>query len=440
MLARYATAIRALLGQPTTIGILGYGMEGHSSYAVTRALYPQAEILLLDQNTAITVPNHPLTKASTGDNYLAPIVGCDLVLRSPGIKLARDAYSGRVTSQARIFTHICRERIVGVTGTKGKSTTTSLIHHLLSTTYKTALVGNIGVPPLEALTEDYDYYVCEYSCHQLSDMEVSPRYSLLLNLFPEHLDYYASVEEYYNTKRNIYLHQTATDRHYSIAATGSPGLRLELDTVYAIDEHQVLATRQELVMDGQAIPYATTLAGEHNKLNQLFAAAVCLELGIEAEYIAEGLQTFVGLPHRLETVYEKDGLRYVNDSISTIPQSALAAIASYPDVAILLIGGYDRGIDYDPLVRFLNSATDVEVVLFSVVGERIGMLLDRPYVLKKTFATAVQYALEHRPDKGTVLMSPGASSYDEFTSFVQRGDTYRELISAYFSPQEGSDQ
>ena len=433
MLDRYTTALQTLLGDPKTIGILGYGMEGRSSYTVMRQLYPDTPIIVVDQNAQVEVPDHPLTAVAAGSDYMDALADCDVVLRSPGIKLEVGDYDGKVTSQAALFTQVCRDRIIGVTGTKGKSTTTTLIHHLLSGTYETALVGNIGVPPLEALTAEYDYYVCEYSCQQLSDMEVSPRYSLLLNLYPEHLDYYASVEEYYNTKRNIYQHQDSTDHCYSVSETASPGLQLALGTTYRIAEKRLLATEDCIEINSQKIPYTDALAGDHNKLNQLFAIAVCLQIGLEETDIVAPLQSFTGLPHRLETVYEADGLRYVNDSISTIPQSTIAAIQAYDDVALVLIGGYDRGIDYSPLVVYLEQSLEVEVVLFSAVGERLSTLLQRPFVLKPSFAEGTKYTLEHHPSKGTILMSPAASSYDEFRSFVHRGDAFRQMVTAYFN-------
>ena len=181
-----------------------------------------------------------------------------------------------------------------------------------------------------------------------------------------------------------------------------------------------------------SIHYCNTLKGVHNKLNQLFAVTISIELGLSITDIAYGLSTFLGLSHRLETVYEANGLRYVNDSISTIPQSTIAAINSYDDVSMVLVGGFDRGIDYLPLTEYLSKRTDFEVVLFSQVGKKLAGMMSSGHEVRTTFDEAVKYCLE-KAQKGTVIMSPGASSYDEFKSFVHRGNRYKELINKYFN-------
>lgn len=391
-------------------------MEGRSTYRVLREAYPSTSILVLDQSTQIQIAEHTHTSLSLGDAYMSRIAECDIVLRSPGIKLSGSLYTGRVTSQLEIFTQLHRSRIIGVTGTKGKSTTTSLIHHLLTGSHKTALVGNIGIPAFDTWGEEYDYYVCEYSCHQLSDMSVSPSTAVLLNLYPEHLDYYDSVADYYATKLRIFQYQQPGDSLYTTA---------QVTTVTnLLPQHAVV------VGADQELPHSTSLPGEHNKLNQHIAATVAGLVGVGASQIVARLSTFVGLPHRLELVHKTATVQYINDSISTTPQSTIAGLQAYSDVAAVLIGGYDRGIDYTMLVDYLRQhAESFDVILFSEVGRRLGPQLGLP--VHSTFELAMQHMLITNYS-GTVLMSPAAASYDEFSSFVERGQVFKEIINSHY--------
>lgn len=427
MLPQYRTALVKILGQPKNIGILGYGLEGRSSHHILRELYPDTKITVLDQQD-VEQTGHQLDKYRTGKDYRSYLNECDILLRSPGLKLEPTGYSGIVTSQIDLFTQLCRERIIGVTGTKGKSTTTTLIHHLLSQKYETALVGNIGTPALESLSQEFDYYVCEYSCHQLSDITTSPKYAILLNLYPEHLDYYQTVEEYYATKRNIFNYQRTGDKVYSIEGLVPRSMVISKDRELDINDQNISINGSMCYINGIKIDFSGQLTGVHNEVNQLFAVVIAVELGMCADEVKRGLSIFLGLPHRLETVYENEKLRYVNDSISTIPQSTLAAIASYQDLNMVLIGGYDRGIDYTPLIEQINDGISYRIILFSQVGKRISKAITSDFILVETFAAAVDHVLKKDPSAGTILMSPGASSYDEFKSFTHRGAYFKNRI------------
>jgi len=409
--------LRHIIGEPSTIGILGYGVEGRSTYKVLRQAYPSTDIIILDKSPTIQEPDHPHTRTSLGADYLALIGECDIVFRSPGVKLDAEDYTGLVTSQLDVFTKLHGSRIVGITGTKGKSTTTALTHHILSAQYRAALVGNIGIPAFDTIGEEYDYYVCEYSCHQLSDITASPSIAVLLNLYPEHLDYYATVEDYYSTKLNIYKHQLASGILYTTQ---------QVSEIVAD-----LPPRAEVVTAAPDIKYTDALPGQHNKANQDIAATIAFGLGVHLDKINERLATFSGLSHRLEVVHDDGRTKYINDSISTTPQSTIAGIKAYDDIAAVLIGGYDRGIDYEPLISFLSRVSSFEVVLFSKVGARIANELPSRGELFEKFGQAVEYALAANYD-GTVLMSPAAASYDEFTSFVERGRVFKEIINKHY--------
>ena len=432
MLPQYRKAILEILGHPKNIGILGYGQEGRSSHRILRELYPDTTITVYDQNE-VKQTNYNHDHYITGPDYRTHLNKCDVLLRSPGIKLGVSEYTGHVTSQVDIFTKACRERIIGVTGTKGKSTTVTLIHHLLSQHFKTALVGNIGTPVLECLFTNYDYYVCEYSCHQLSDISASPKYAVLLNLFPEHLDYYDTLSDYYATKRNIYNFQVEGDHLYSITGIKNGALVVSIDETINVNGVDILAGEQFITINGNRLKYAQRLTGRHNKLNQAFAVAVAIELGVPVDSIARGLTSFTGLPHRLEAIDISSSLSFINDSISTIPQSTIAAMQSFADLKVVMIGGFDRGIDYEPLVAYLNKNTKCKIVLFSDVGKRISEELIVGYSLFATFADATDFVLELEIGQGTVLMSPGASSYDEFQSFVHRGNFFKDRVVKHFS-------
>jgi len=428
--------IKEYIGEPKSIAILGYGVEGRSSYKILREIYPETKIYILDKNDLSSYPRHGYTCVVTGSTYLDELDTYDVIIRSPGIRIdniiKRLDNKPKVTSQLDIFTHLRRERIVGVTGTKGKSTTTSLIHHIIDGAYKVALVGNIGVPALDTLAEEYDYYVCEYSCHQLSDISASPKYAILLNLFPEHLDYYDNVEDYFAAKKNIFLFQKEKDRSYTIPGLESKSVSIDFNKTIRLNNVKLEGDKKELKVDTETIQYNSNLIGKHNKINQLFAISVACDLGINVSIIKNRLSSFIGLTHRLETVYKDENLRYINDSISTIPQSCIAAMKTFDDLKIVLIGGHDRGIDYGLLVSYLDQNPNLKVILFSEVGDRIRSMVSRKVEYFNSFKDAVNFTLNIKLQRGTILLSPAASSYDEFSSFIERGEVFKEQILNFY--------
>lgn len=426
MLSNKFQHLKNLIGPVKSIGILGYGIEGRSSHRVLRELYPNTDILIMDKNENLNITLDQNTRANIGENYLSKINDCDIVLKSPGIRMSESG--SLITSQSRLFTEICRDKIIGITGTKGKSTTATLVHQILSGQFKTALVGNIGQPAFDFLREEYDYYVYEYSCHQLADMKCSPKHALLLNLYPEHLDYYRNIDEYYDAKKNIYKYQTERDLLLTSVEGLSKGIQIKTDTPITICNQLLIGNVDSLKVGYVNIPYSTVLRGVHNQLNQLYAVCIAIALDVDIEIIRERITSFKGLPHRLEIVYDHQNLRYVNDSISTIPQSTIAAMNSFDDLKVVIIGGFNRGIDYSSLIDFLNSFDDVYIVLFSQVGKLIADGLNTPYHYENKFDDAVTFSLSLGLYNGTVLLSPAASSYDEFRSFVERGNQFNKLI------------
>ncbi|MCL1832049.1 MAG: UDP-N-acetylmuramoyl-L-alanine--D-glutamate ligase [Oscillospiraceae bacterium] len=368
--------------------LLGFGLEGQSSLRLLEKMGCAAKVTVWETYKHTT----PLPDSSE----------VDVVIKSPGIPLFGNT-DPRITGQADLFLQFCDNKTIGVTGTKGKSTTASLIHHILvNNGKKSCLIGNIGVPPLDVAgeLEADEYIVAELSCHQLEYCTASPRVAVFLNLYEEHLDHYTDFAHYRAAKENIFKYQRSGD---------------------------VLIRGEDV--DSSAIEAAkATLRGVHNLHNiaiAVKAAKVCADITQEEALAAA--YSFAGLEHRLELFAEINGVKWVNDSISTIPAAVIAAVTAFPETDTLIIGGMDRGIDYSDLVTFLHSRPDINVVALPDSGHTIADKLDRANVYKAadmTQAVARAKAVTRR----CCVLSPAAASYGFYRNFEERGQHYKELV------------
>lgn len=341
----------------------------------------------------------------------------DVIVKSPGIPYFTD--DPRFTSQTALFLEQFRDRVIGVTGTKGKSTTASMIYEVLVAAFgeKVVLLGNIGVPCLdcyEQMTED-TIAVFEMSCHQLADLKVSPHISVFLNIFEEHLDYYGTFENYFAAKCNIANYQKEGD----VLLIGD-----EVPLVSSPAKRIVFSKPEE----GKYELFSPALCNQYNADIAYYVATECF--GLSGEAVRERLKAFKGLSHRLEFVGCVDGVDYYDDSISTIPEATINAAESIPNVHTLLVGGMDRGIHYDKLVSYIEKRQDLLFVLMYATGKRIYQQLDRKenVVLVEDLAEAVETAKERTPKGRSCVMSPAAASYGYFENFMERGKVYVNYI------------
>lgn len=443
-----------------SVVLLGFGREGQASYNFIRACLPAKLISIADFDDAIKMnpllANDQNVTFITGPDYLANLADFDLIMRSPGIpiwKLVPPLPPEKVTSQTDIFLQAFGDQVIGVTGTKGKSTTASLIHHILRTAgEESVLVGNIGNPAFHFvhLIKPETRIVFELSSHQLEFIHKSPHISVFLNIFQEHLDAYAGYAEYQLAKANILKYQGADDfivynqddlqvmnhlatlgrakRRYpfSVSATPRPGGFLDDGHIQfsdGITDTPVWKIHQDRF-----------LRGEHNLKNILAAVNVSMLLGIDPELIADGIATFKGLEHRLEYVGETRGIHFYNDSIATIPEACIEAIKAIPSVDTLVAGGFDRGIDYNGLAEFLYRSEVRNLILIGAAGKRIGLIIeqmgkhDKKIFYINRFDFFREIAFRETRSGYACLLSPAAASYDEFKNFEERGKRFRELV------------
>lgn len=405
--------------------ILGFGREGRSTFAFLKKFLPQVSIAIADKS-ASAFANVDLDGVDTvsGDDYLNSIFAFDVVIKTPGISLKDfDTKDIEITSQTDLFLSQFHNQTIGISGTKGKSTTTSLIYHLLkSTGHDAILTGNIGIPCFDVMEQikPESIVVYELSAHQLEYVHNSPRVGVLLNVFEEHLDHFGTFERYKNAKLNLLRFMQENDTAVIHDAL--------LDDVLPLFVNQAVFSTMQFGFDESRLP----ILGQHNIMNAKAALCACESYGFAAEDLVPYLYTFIPLEHRLERVGIYGGVTFFNDSISTIPQAAIAACQTLKKVDFLLLGGFDRDIDYAPLVDFL-SANQIPHLLFTgKAGERMmKMLVDRGVRSQMHGYSSMEEAFEvlkaFAKEGDVCLLSPAAASYDQYKNFEERGRKFKAL-------------
>lgn len=339
----------------------------------------------------------------------------DWIIKSPGIVMPEE--HPKYTSQTELFLKQFGANVIGITGTKGKSTTSSMLYTVLKecSNRPVLLLGNIGQPCLdyfEEITED-TIVVFEMSCHQLAHTKVSPHIAVFLNLYEEHLDYYGTMERYFEAKSHITAYQTAQD--FFLKGENVPQIATAAQTI-------------TLSMQGGQ-NYALSIAGEHNQYNAQFVEKIAVELlHCEQKEVRRSMEQFHGLPHRLEYVGTVDGVAYYDDSISTIPEAAVRAAQSIPQAHTILLGGMDRGINYDILTEFIRSNPQYLFICTYAAGLRIyeetGACENCIYA--EDLRQAVREAKKRTPSGTACILSPAAASYGYFKNFEERGEKFQE--------------
>jgi UDP-N-acetylmuramoyl-L-alanine---L-glutamate ligase len=439
--------------------ILGFGIEGQSTYKLLRRLFPDETLNIADINEDLTkneliIADLPKLNLQLGADYLNEIGNYDLVIKTPGISLKHisDCDFSRFTSHTELFIRLFKKQIIGITGTKGKSTTSSLIHHIINTHNDNCmLVGNIGVPPFDlinSINKD-TIIVYELSSHQLEQIGVSPHIAIMLNLFEEHLDHYKTFEKYQEAKLNIALFQDSSD-YFIINADDQRISKLVSENLLKgkfvkysllnkvvkgcyINNNSVFYSGSEVIEVLNKTEF-NNLIGEHNLLNIMASVCASIISGISVEHIATAIESYKPLEHRIEFVGKFDDILFYNDSISTIPEATIAAIKSLKNVDTLILGGFDRGISYDFLMNFLNRSKISNLIFIGEAGKRmLEIYRAENNPSKNTFYTsdfseAVNFAKKHTMKNKICLLSPAAASYDMFKNFDERGKTYKQLV------------
>jgi UDP-N-acetylmuramoylalanine--D-glutamate ligase len=391
-----------------------------------------------------------------GKGYLEGLNTFGRILKSPGISLKDIPYGldpSSITSQTDLFLRRYSRQVIGVTGTKGKSTTATLIHHILKLAEKDSLLmGNIGRPAFEVVDETgpATNLVFELSSHQLEYISRSPHIAVLLNLYQEHLDAYRSFHDYQLAKMNIAKYQVSGDYFFFnedderivqlISSMDLPGHFFpfsfhpqSVDGCYLENGKIVYSTEGQTgtIFD---LDRKIRLKGDHNLMNIMAAAGVCKQLGIDSEIIAEGISSFRGLEHRIEYVGEYNGILFYNDSIATIPEACIEAVKALDNVDTLILGGFDRGIDYSGLAKFLSTSSVRNLIFTGEAGRRILHEIKdvknpgQTLFLLSRFDEFPGIVMKVTKPGSICLLSPAAASYDEFLNFEMRGKRFKELV------------
>ena len=392
--------------------ILGYGIEGKATKEYLEKKFSALKIATSD--------------AKDGPDYLAKQKNYDIAIKSPGVykKYIKIPY----TTATNIFFSYAKQipgvKIIGVTGTKGKSTTASLIYHILKKSGKTAqLLGNIGTPMLSALLgkiKKNTIFVLELSSYQLDDIKYSPDIAVLTSLFPEHMDYHYTVKNYYNAKKNIIKFQEKGD-------------------VFIFNQKDKKALSWLSEVRGKAVPFAQDaflneidlpLIGPHNRENIRAAVSAVKEFAIADAKIRRGIKTFKPLPHRLEFVGKHKNIRFYDDAISTTPESTIMAIKSLKEVDTIFLGGENRGYNFSGLEKAIKKYKIRNVALFPESGDKI-RLAGLNILKTRSMEEAVIFAYKNTEPGKICLLSSASPSYSLWKNFEEKGDQFKLLVKAY---------
>lgn len=419
------------------IAIAGYGVEGAASYRYYHAR--DDEVTILDERETLDQPIPEGAISVLGPDAFSHLEAYDVVVRTPALAPSRLRGAKKIWSATNEFFAQCPAKIVGVTGTKGKGTTCSLIASILRAGGRTVhLVGNIGMPALDVLAsiKEDDVVVYELSSFQLWDIEQSPYVAVVLMIEPDHLDVHASFEEYVNAKANLVRFQNPPDvtiwNPYNEYADGIAKAYGAIFTPYLTklgsytkDDNFWFRNQQLCSTNVLRLPGAHNI---ENACAAITASWYFLEEG-EAfkDAVTKGLGNFAGLPHRLKFVREVDGVKYYDDSIATTPGSAIAALHAFSEPKVIILGGSDKGVAYEGIVD-VCAELQARVIAIGQTGEGIAALCERSGVPVGRIAGDMHQVVaaahsEARPGD-VVILSPASASFDQYKSYNDRGDQF----------------
>ncbi len=396
-----------------------------------------------------------------GENYLNALKGFDIIFKTPKIRydipeIEKEKEKGAlVTSEMEVFVDICPAEIIAVTGSDGKTTTTTIIYNILKEAgYRCWLGGNIGTPLIDKIEEirPTDKVVLELSSFQLQTMKNSPDIAVITNISPNHLDVHKSMAEYVNAKKNIFYHQSKEDvlvLNYENEVTRSFAKEAIGDVRYFSHTQQLLSGAY--VKDG-AIFFANNgdireiiktekilLPGLHNLDNYLAAIAATAHMA-DNRAIEKVASLFKGVEHRIEHIRELNGINFYNDSIATSPTRTIASISSFNQKVILIAGGYDKKISYDGMGKVIAEKVKVLVLVGQTASlieksledeeKKSGKLLNIPVYKCDTLEDAVKKAYISAGNGDIIILSPASASFDMFKNFEERGKKFKEIVNS----------
>ncbi|MFE0588250.1 UDP-N-acetylmuramoyl-L-alanine--D-glutamate ligase [Micromonospora echinospora] len=434
-----------------SVAVWGTGREGRAAVTAVAAHGPAELVAVDDSANFLSLDwSGPLAEVAplvTGEEGFARLAAADVVVRSPGVpqthpwlvELRRRGVT--VTGGSALWMADHAARTVGVTGSKGKSTTSSLISHLLTALDQPNVFGgNIGVPLLDL--PEAELYVLELSSYQCSDLTDSPRVAVVTALFPEHLDAHGGEREYYRDKLNLLAHGpetvvvNGTDERLAVELGDRPAVRAGRPDGFHVapgpDGGPWFHAADRPLFPRTTLP----LVGAHNAGNLCVALAVLDALGVDvparSDEVAAAVTAFQGLAHRLTEIADPSGLTFVDDTLATSPYAAMHAIDAYADRPLtVIVGGTDRGLDYTPLREHLADR-EITVIGIPDSGPRIvEALAGLPRVraeLADDLVAAVRLSRKLTPADGVVLLSPAAPSYGRFRNFEHRSEVFAEAV------------
>lgn len=436
------------------VALIGFAVENKSVYRhfAAKGIKP----VVCDQNTEIEIPEG--SESQLGSNYLDNLDRFDIIVRSVGIhpSVILDNNPGtesKITTAINLFFEECKTPIIGVTGTKGKGTTSTLIHRILEAAGKRSLLaGNIGVPALDVLNEaaSADFVVLELSSFQLYDVKYSPQIAVCLMVVPEHLNWHSDFNDYKASKSNLFRYQYSdsvaifnalNDSSTSIAAASPASKKLtyavpaaneSVPSVYTVRvEGNSILCRDQVIMDTNEVK----LRGRHNLENVCAAIAATWDItNGDIEAIRSAVSNFSGLEFRLQRIRELDGVQYINDSFSTTPETSIAAIKSFTEPKILIVGGSDKGIPFDDLADEIVASNIKKVLAIGDQGQVIAELLSQKgyhdFELEglNSMEAIVNKARAAASPGDVVLLSAGAASFGMFKDYKDRGKQFTDAV------------
>ena len=429
------------------VAILGFGKEGISTYKFIRRHLNQ-KLTIIDKNEKIkeneVLLNDNNIEFVVGDNYLDNLDKYDIIVKSAGVSL-KDIDDSKIidklTSQYALILEDTDLFTIGITASKGKTTTTTLTYEVIKNQRDNVyLLGNMGNPPLDQIeTFDKDsILVIELAALQLQYVRKSPKISCLLNLFEEHLDYFGEKEKYYEAKLNIFKHQENND--YSLYFKDNETLNnyvknmnfnSNLITISMKDKEDVYLIDNKIYINDEIVYIDTNerhILGTHNLQNIMFTLYICKILNLDLNKSIKVINEFNPLEHRMEFVGTFNNIKFYNDSIATIPEATINCIDALKDVDTLIFGGMDRGIDYNSFIDYLNNSNINNFICMPDTGYKIGKFLNKNVYFIDDLKEAVDKAYEVTKKGNSCLLSPAASSYNKYKNFEEKGRLYKEYI------------
>lgn len=448
--------------------ILGFGAEGQSTYRFIRKYGGKQTIYIADQKEKFyensILAEDKQVVCIEGEHYLDNLEQYDVIMKAPGISLlGRDIsnYREKIKSQLEVLLEFSNAYTIGITGTKGKSTTSSLIYQILLEQGKDVLLlGNIGTPILdyaEEINKD-KVLVLEMSSHQLEYTEMSPNIAILLNIYEEHLDHYGSLEKYAEAKCHIFQYQKERDNFLYNAENellvnclkkyGTKAKKCAIANKKVEQSNMVYCEEDQVYWNGRKIYDATKerkLLGKHNLMNIMFALGVSQILGLEEEKTIETITHFEPLPHRMEYVGKYDDVLYYNDSIATVPEATISTIEALKEISTLIIGGMDRGVNLDNFASYLEKSKIENIICLPKTGHDVGEQIsnsrsketkmgstivagNKKIYFVETLQEAVEIAKRVTAKETICALSPAAASYGFFKNFKERGELFKKLV------------